>query len=194
MKNDEYLVFGEPAQFAIRFKEYEAVKQVNRSGLQTDYSLQVHAHFVIGGEVVGIEDDQFMLGTWLGCIERFLGRMQRDEIPFYDAVFAGLGMEEVLALVFKANQLEEEYDPQFAHLPVKDSGFWNKHMLHFGYITDWHLLVFFDDGNGLKIIHTPWREYEAKNGEALHMARVDAQVVLNMAEQFVSYAHLHYRL
>lgn len=64
-----------------------------------------------------------------------------------------------MELIYKSNQLEEEYNPIYAHLPAQTTNnLWLKHTVSMGESTDQHAIVVFEQNGQLKFLWQSWEE------------------------------------
>lgn len=111
--------------------------------------------------------------------------MSRREFPHQ---FETLTEREMFELVWKSNQLEEEYDPAFAYLPAPDtSQLWRDHVLFLDETIDaYNIVMIFRDGN-LTFMWENWRL-----GTAFKSCRVPLEAVLKTMRQMIVHCLNHY--
>ena len=74
-------------------------------------------HLVIGNSLIGQTDEECYLPTWLFSLSDRLNRIVDTKASLFPKEFEGLTDREIFEIILKANQLDEEFHPDFLYLP-----------------------------------------------------------------------------
>jgi hypothetical protein len=144
------LVFGDLKTFAICYRPYEK--------LGLDIAL-AHCHLVLAGHIIGERAEPCLLNTWTASVEDFRQHISSHRVSLANPLFNGLTDEEILAIILKSNQFEDEFDPAFSCLPHQPSNdLWVRHYVSLDETTDAFIIVVIEQNESLKFIWKGWRE------------------------------------
>jgi Immunity protein 42 len=146
-------IFGEKDIFAISYKpgaEWSSGSQV-----------LIFCHIMLKGTIIGNTEEVEMLGTCVADLQRLRDKVQTNEGYFRDPLFDGLDDNEVMELIYRSNQLEEDYDPAFSYLPsVETNDLWYRHTVTLAESTDHYAIVVFEEKGLLKFLWQKWEDRE----------------------------------
>lgn len=148
IENEVYI--GDRNTFAIRYVPGFSYKD---SGHYYAY-----CHFVLGGQIIGDEDESCFLSTWKGTLEQLKDKFKHDFSSFSHPEFRNKNNEELFELIWKANQLEEDFKPEFSHLPILDNKVWAACHLSIDETTDAYRITMTNDNGAIKFLWSGWRE------------------------------------
>lgn len=143
-------------------------------------------HFVFSGQIIGNPNEMCHLLSWLASVECLLKRIWvKSELLKIDE-FKNRSDEEVFELIWKANQLEDEFDPKFKHLPVLDNSIWAACQIAIDETTDAWLITMVQDDDELKFIWKGWRDPcpEDRIGK-LYFVSIDREFVIKTIEECI---------
>lgn len=143
------MYFGDKNGFAIRY-----IPEKKYITLEGHEWLYAYLHLSINGQLIGDPTESCVALTWLNGLAGFLQRIKNGENKH--AEFVNRSDEEIFELIWKSNQLEEDFDPQFTHLPQLDSSVWHCH-LSLDETIDAYLITVTEQGDKLKFICKGWR-------------------------------------
>ncbi len=141
-------IFGYQNTFAISCKLPEYINP--------NEQVLILCHYLVAGDFIGNEDEPDLLGTCAGDLKRALVKLCDLQAAGHETIFDGLNDLEALAIVRKANQLEEEFEPNFLYLPQQPETFWYAHQLWLAESTDKAQVIVFNYAGRLKIIKQPY--------------------------------------
>ena len=130
-------------------------------------------HLILGNQIIGNPEEVCLVGTWLARLENILRILQTRTDKLFKAEFINKTDREVFELIFKSNQLDEEFDPKYSYLEQLDSEVWQFCSISIDETTDsYKITMTADKKNNLKFI---WKNLE-KN-DKLHSVEVKIEVV-----------------
>lgn len=143
-------LFGDKKTFAISYRPYEREL--------TDHTF-AYCHIILGGHFIGSEDETCLLTTWTLFLEDFLIHIKSNKGNLSNPLFTGLSEREIFELIFKSNQVDENFDPAFAYLPAQPTNdLWARHSVRLDETTDAYLIVVIEAEGKLKFIWKGWRD------------------------------------
>jgi hypothetical protein len=168
--------FGDNEIFAIRYRPYER--------LLNDDAI-AYCHFVLGGHLIGEIEEPCLLGTWTMFVKDLLNHVEINRGNLSNQLFTGLTDREIFELIYKSNQLEEDFDPAFDYLATQPSEeLWSMHHITLDETIDAYRIVLIEDGENLKFIWECWRDpcpsneigqlYSVTVGHSLFISTVDS--------------------
>ena len=110
------IIFGNTTDFGIRY--------VPGWNLEEDRLPIGNLHLILGGQLIGDNDESCLIGTWMYRMERILSVLENDVDKLFHSEFENRSDEEIFELIFKSNQLPEEFHPDFLHLPTLPPKVW----------------------------------------------------------------------
>lgn len=141
--------FGNKNTFAVRYARGYTDKDNGH--------FYAYCHLVLGGQIIGDKDELFFKKSWHYSLERIKERIRNNFSDISNNEFINRSDREIFELVWKANQLEEEYKPEYAYLPVLSNEVWSNCGLSIGETTDAYLMVMVGSGNDVKFTWEGWR-------------------------------------
>lgn len=176
--------FGNKKTFAISYN--------SRPEWNTGSHILVYCHLVLDGLIIGDPEEVDLLGTCISDLQKLRLKVSINEGHFRNPLFARLNDNEILELIYKSNQLKEEYDPAFSYLPTFETNeLWNNHTVKLAESTDQYAIVVIEENELLKFIWQAWKDRESKI-ENLNKVYVDHQTFYSAIDDFISfvkYAH-----
>jgi hypothetical protein len=170
-------IFGDKNTFAICYRP--------RPEWNTQTQVLIYCHLMLAGTIIGDPDEVDMLGTCVGALDRLRNKIINNEGKLSDVLFNGLSDDEIMELVYKSNQLEEEYNPIYAHLPAQTTNkLWLKHTVSMAESTDQHAIVVFEQNGQLKFLWQSWGERE-KGLKTLNSLLVHHKTFYSAINQFL---------
>ena len=142
--------FGDKDIFAIRY-----IPGYKHKGQNYYYA---SLNFVFLGQIIGDPNEMCYLLSWLASVKLLLERIQKKSDLLRNDEFKNRSDEEIFELIWKANQLEEEFDPKFNHLPILDNSIWTACHISIDETTDAWLITMIEENNELKFIWKGWRD------------------------------------
>ena len=147
--------FGDKNTFAISYRPYER---------ELTNHVFAYCHLILGGHFIGSAEESCLLGTWTLFLEDLQNHIKANTGNLSDPLFSGLTEREIFELIFKSNQLDEDFDPAFAHLPAQQTDdLWVKHVVSLDETIDAYLIVLIEAEGKLKFIWKGWRDPCSQN-------------------------------
>jgi hypothetical protein len=170
-------IFGDKNTFAVCYKA--------RPEWNTETQVLVYCHLMLAGTIIGDPDEVDMLGTCVGGLDRLRNKILRNEGKLNDVLFDGLSDDEIMELVYKSNQLEEEYNPIYAHLPRQTTNnLWLKHTVSIAESTDQYAIIVFEQNGKLKFLWQSWEE-RRKGLKTLNSVLASHEIFYSAINQFL---------
>lgn len=148
---EKEIYFGDKTTFAIRYVPGYTFKNST-----THY--YAYCHLVLGGQIIGDKDEICYLSSWRYSVEGLKNNIKNNRDSFSHQEFEGRNDRELFELIWKANQLEDEYKPEFNHLPVLDSKVWSTCHISIDETTDAFLTTVTLIDKKLKFLWEGWRD------------------------------------
>lgn len=181
------IIFGDKSTFGIRYASGYTYKG-NPKWL---YSF---LHLTLGGQIIGDKDESCSTETWIYNIKRIQKRLVEHFADLKNTEFKDRRDDEVFELVWKSNQSEEEFSPEYQYLPVLDNDVWSSCHLSIDETIDAWLITMTEDNSKLKFIWKGWRNPcpEEEIGK-LYSTNVDKDFVVKTINECVSYVENDYK-
>ena len=109
-------------------------------------------HLVIGNSLIGQTDEECYLPTWLFSLSDRLNRIVDTKASLFPKEFEGLTDREIFEIILKANQLDEEFHPDFLYLPQLDNEIWSRHSFTLDETVDGYLIYFYVKGDQIRFL------------------------------------------
>jgi hypothetical protein len=174
-------IFGDTSSFAIRCDPDPLV--IGRRSFAI-------CHLILSGEEIGDPDDTDMVGVSASHLEMLEERILGKYGSLEQELFSSYTDLEILELIFKSNQLEEEFDDKYSYLPVLESeGLWGKHTFYLGESLDAYFMVMVKQDGLLKFI---WRNCRLDEVAVRSASCAEEQVLkaINSARVFLAEQYL----
>jgi hypothetical protein len=143
-------IFGDPAVFAIKYSECP----VAYTGESADkYAI---CHLIINNLLIGNPTESCYIPTWFGQLSRFYEHIRSRQDQLYPEAFTGRSAREIFELVIKSNQLDDEFDPLFAHLPQLENEIWQHHFFSLDETVDAFVICYYIKASTIHFIVEKW--------------------------------------
>ncbi|MFK7001933.1 Imm42 family immunity protein [Flavobacterium oreochromis] len=173
-KSETY--FGDKNNFAIRYVQGHTDKSKNY--------FYASCHLVLNGQIIGDIDEICFLNSWKTSVQDFKERIKNDFDLLWHPEFNNRTDTEIFELILKANQLKEEYNPQFAHLPVLENEIWSNCHISLDETTDAFLIAMIKQNEQIKFLWKEWREpCPNEKIDKLNSIVLDKQFVIEVIEK-----------
>ncbi len=140
------LIFGDRNNFSIHYRTYP--NEYNH----TSTDLMAICHIIINNTLIGQPDEACYLPTWLFSLTKRKNHIIDTEHLLFPKAFEGLSNREIFETIFKANQLDEEFHPDFLYLPQLDSVIWSNHSFTLDETIDNYLFYFYVKDNQITFL------------------------------------------
>ncbi len=147
---------------------------------------------MLKGEVIGNPDEVDMLGTCIGDLQRLRNKVLENQGIPTDPLFNGLNDDEIVELIYKSNQLEEEFNPTYTYLPALETNeLWYRHQVALAESTDHFALVVLEKNEKLKFL---WQKFEdrEKGTKNLKSVSVDYGTFYFAIDEFFAFVKQAY--
>ncbi len=167
---------GNPDVFAIAYCEWP--KEYGES-ISNGY------HFIISYWVI---DNNVISNMSCSLVNRLYDKLtsnsefiRKNQNSLYIKEFDGLTNSEIFELIMKSNQLEDEYDPQYLHLPVLENEIWSRHTIFLDETVDGFTICYYVKNDEINIII---KDYEDNR---IISQTMPINTFLNTIDEFVSF-------
>lgn len=109
-------------------------------------------HLIIGNNLIGQADEECYLPTWLFSLTDRRNRIVDTKHLLFPKEFEGLSDREIFETVLKANQVDDEFHPDFLYLPQLDNKFWSDHHFTLDETVDGYLIYFYVKDNNITFL------------------------------------------
>ena len=109
-------------------------------------------HLIFDNKLIGRPDEECYLPTWLFSLTDRRNRIVDRKHLLFPKEFEGLTDREIFEIILKANQLQEEFHPDFLYLPKLDNKFWSDHHFTLDETIDGYLIYFYVKDNQIKFL------------------------------------------
>jgi hypothetical protein len=134
---DTSQTFGNKSEFAIHYRT--CPDKYNYA--PTDK--MAICHLIIGNNLVGRPEEECYLPTWIFSLTDRRNRIVDTKHLLFPKEFEGLTDREIFEIILKANQLKEEFHPDFLYLPQLDNEIWSRHSFTIDETVDGYLIHFY---------------------------------------------------
>lgn len=149
MKKGKEIVFGDKRTFGIRYVPSYSVKS------RDDFA---YCHLMLGGQIIGRKQETCYLKSWKSSIEWLRDQLRDDLDSIRNTEFKDKTNEELFELIRKVNQLEEDHNIDFSHLPVLDTEVWGKCVIRIDETIDSYFITMIESDGRIKFLWRGWRE------------------------------------
>ncbi len=115
-------------------------------------------HLVLGGQIIGDKNESCYLNSWKYSIHLLKEQIRTDFQSIQHKEFTNKSDKELFELIWKANQLEEEYKLEYLYLPALENKVWSNCNISIDETTDAFLITMTEDNGKIKFIWEGWRE------------------------------------
>lgn len=138
--------FGDKSEFAIHYRA--CPDEYNYS----PNDKMAICHLIIKDNLIGSPDEECYLPTWIFSLTDRRRRIAGTKPLLFPKAFEGLTDRETFEIILKANQLEDEFNPDFLYLPQLDSDVWSRHSFQLDETTDAYLFYFYVRENQITLL------------------------------------------
>ena len=126
-------IFGNKTDFGIRYV----------SGWQSQDSKYYFGklHLLLNGQIIGDKNESCLIVAWISRMQNILTLIENNSHRFYNPEFDKRTDEEIFELIYKSNQLPNEFNKDFIDLPVLSSEIWQYCNLSIDETTDAYLIT-----------------------------------------------------
>lgn len=132
------ITFGDKANFAINIQN-----QFDEDIDKLQASKMTRCHLIINDVIIGSPNEECYLPTWLFRLTDLKNRIADTKDYLFPKQFDSLTNREIFEIILKANQLEEQFNPDFNYLTQLDNTFWNNHHFTLDETIDNFLFFFY---------------------------------------------------
>jgi hypothetical protein len=147
-ENETYI--GDKNTFAIRYVSGYTDKDKK--------NFYAYCHLVLGGQIIGEPNESCFLNSWKDSLEGLKDIISNSFDSLSHPEFRNRSDKELFELIWKANQLEDEYKIEYMHLPVLDNKIWHNCHLSIDETTDAFLITVTEQNGEIKFLWKGWRE------------------------------------
>src|SRR5690606_12210657 len=97
-------------------------------------------------------DEECYLPSWIFSLTDRRNRIVDTKHLLFPKEFEGLTDREIFEVILKANQLDEEFHPDFLYLPQLDNDFWSRHSFALDETVDGYIIYFYVKHNQIKFL------------------------------------------
>lgn len=175
MKRGQETYFGDKNTFAVRY--------IPGYTYEKGSHYYAYCHLVLGGQIIGDPDESCYLGSWKHSLRLLKDRIKNNFSSISNTEFQNKNDREIFELIWKANQMEEDYKNEFAHLPVLNNKVWSNCSISLGETTDAYLITMTEDNGRIKFIWEGCRQpCTADKIGKLFSITVDRELVVKAIE------------
>ena len=172
------VIFGNKETFGIRYLPDWTAKGENYRFAKL--------HLVFKGQVIGDPNESSLVGTWVAGLKRISKIIEVNFDKLSNAEFKNKTDYEVFELIYKSNQLEENYKGEYRYLNQLDNEVWQYCNISIDETTDAFQIVMTADGNNLKFLWKGLREpYNPEQIEMLNSVKIERDYVLKVIEECI---------
>jgi hypothetical protein len=169
MTSDNEIYFGNKNTFAIRYIPGYTDKSKK--------SFFAYCHLVLGGQIIGDEDEICYLNSWTYSLEFLKKKIEDDSYSICHLELNNKSNSELSELIWKENQLEDEFKSDCLHLP-------NCCNISLDETTDAFLIAMIEIDGKLKFIWKGWREpCPLDKIDKLYSIIVDRELVIDTMDK-----------
>ena len=143
---DTSQTFGDKSEFAIHYRT--CTDKYNHD--PTD-KMSI-CHLIIGNNLLGRHEEECYLPTWISSLTDRRNRIVDTKHLLFPKEFEGLTDREIFEIILKANQLEEDFHPDFLYLPQLDNEIWSRQSFTLDETVDGYLIYFYVKGNQIRFL------------------------------------------
>ena len=100
-----------------------------------------YCHLVLRGQIIGDKNELCYLNSWRIRLQNIKEQIKNNFDSISHAEFENSTDKELFELIFKANQLEEEYNIDYYYLPKLESKIWSSCHISIDETTDDYLIT-----------------------------------------------------
>ena len=107
---------------------------------------------IIGSKLIGRPNESCGLDTWLYNLTDRRKRIADTKHLLFPKEFEELSDREIFEMILKANQLEDEFHPDFLYLPQVDNEIWSNHSFTIDETIDSYLIYYYVKHNQITFL------------------------------------------
>ena len=138
--------FGDRSEFAIHYRTCS-----DKYNYAPTNKMAI-CHLIIGNNLLGRYEEECYLPTWICSLTDRRNHIVDTKPLLFPKEFEGLTDREIFEIILKANQLEEEFHPDFLYLPQLDNKIWSRHSFTLDETVDDYLIYFYVKGNQIRFL------------------------------------------
>lgn len=150
MNTENEIYFGNEDTFAIRYISGYTDKRKKY--------FFAYCHLVLGGQIIGDKEEVCYLNAWTYSLKFLKEQIKNNFNSICHPEFNGRTDRELFELIWKANQLEDDYELEFVHLPVLDNSVWSNCHISIDETTDAFLITMTELNGKIKFLWEGWRD------------------------------------
>lgn len=183
---EKEIYIGDTDTFAIRYVPGWSIKDTKH--------YYAYCHLVLGGQIIGDPEESCYLGSWVHQLKMTQERIKDKTYAITHPAFHNKSDEDLFELIWKSNQLEENYKPAFSHLPVLENDVWVNCSLSIDETTDAYLITMTGENDKIKFLWEGWRDPcpQDKIGK-LFGVKVSRDFVVDVLEKCLDLVEKEYR-
>jgi hypothetical protein len=143
---DTSQIFGDIGDFAITYSPCP-----DSYGYEDKDKFAI-CYLVVKGNYINRQGNECWLSPWLYHLTDRKKQIDETRELLFPKEFKGLSDREIFELILKANQLEEEFHPDFLYLPQVDNEIWSRHQFELYETTDGYLSYFYVKDNKITFL------------------------------------------
>ena len=173
-------IFGNKSEFAVRY--------VPGWKSQNNEYLHGKLHLMLNGFLLGDKDEDCLIETWISSMEHNLKLIENNSSKLYHPEFQKRTDEEIFELIYKSNQLPDEFNKNYLHLPIIPNEIWQNCNLSIDETIDAYLITMTCEKDILKFIWKGWREpCPEEQIDKLLSISIDRTQVSNVIKECIKY-------
>lgn len=115
-------------------------------------------HLLLNGQIIGDKNETCLMGSWISSMEHNLSLIENNSKRFYHPEFDKRTDEEIFELIYKSNQMPNEFNKDFIDLPVLPNEIWQYCNMGIDETIDAYLITMICKNHVMKFIWKGWRE------------------------------------
>lgn len=176
VKNKTETYFGDKNTFAIRYIQGHTDKSKKY--------FYAYCHLVLKGQIIGDIKELCYLNSWKNSVQDLKDHIKNNFDLLWHPEFNNRTENEIFELIFKANQLEEDFNPEYSYLPVLDDKVWSNCHISIDETIDAFLLAMVKHNEKIKFLWQGWREpCPMDKIDKLNSIVLDKQFVIEVIEE-----------
>lgn len=178
MNSQSDYIFGDQNTFAIRYNS-DCLDKSKRNHYE-------YCHLVLGGQIIGDLQESCYLESWTNSIKNLKNRLLNNFVLISNSEFKNRNDKEIVELITKANQVQEDYKSDFYYLPILENSVWDNCHFNIDETTDAYILYMIESNGRIKFLWEGWREPCPKDRiDKLFSIVVDREFVVDSITKFL---------
>ena len=173
-------IFGNKSEFGVRYMP----GWKSKNG-ESHFAI---LHLLLDGQLIGDNNETALVGTWMRAMQNILDLLSHDYEKLYHEEFENRTDTEIFELIYKSNQLEEEFDPKFLHLPVLTNEIWRNCNINIDETIDAYLLTMIGKDDHIKFIWRNWRaSHQSHNMDKIYSIMLKREQVVQTIHECLEF-------